>query len=203
MYYIDPANGNFNEIVATDIYDVTSNAKKGKWVTMPFLAGTYPVAAGDSYLIGVRISGAPTFDLDILNDIALEGVQPEQTTFMDAGGTGNWGYILKAPFIHLNVAAIDASINENNAQNAILKQNIPNPALGTTSINFELVKASTVSLSVYDVTGKLMKTINEGNLPLGMHTINVETATLDAGVYFYTLSVGDEQMTKKMTVMKN
>jgi len=48
-----------------------------------------------------------------------------------------------------------------------------------------------------------MKTINEGNLPLGMHTINVETATLDAGVYFYTLSVGDEQMTKKMTVMKN
>lgn len=202
LYNID-GSGNFNEVAATDFYDVTTNAKKGKWVTLPFITGTYPVTAADSYLIGVRISGAPAFDLDILNDITLEGVQPEQTTFIDAGGTGTWGYILKAPFIHLNVATIDASVNENNAQNSILKQNIPNPAFGTTSINFELVKANTVSLSVYDVTGKLMKTINEGNLSLGMHTINVETATLDAGVYFYTLTVGDEQMTKKMTVMKN
>lgn len=202
LYNID-GSGNFAEVAATDIYDVTGNTNKGKWVTLPFSAGPYSVTAGDSYVIGVRVYGAPAFDLDILNDLSLEGVQPSQTTFVDAGGGGTWGWIQKAPFIHLNVVAVDAGINENNGQNAILKQNIPNPALENTSINFELVKANTVSLSVYDVTGKLMKTINEGNLSLGMHTINVETATLDAGVYFYTLTVGDEQMTKKMTVMKN
>ena len=65
------------------------------------------------------------------------------------------------------------------------------------------MKANEVSLSVYDVTGKLIKSINEGNLSAGMHSITLETSDIDAGVYFYTLTVGDQILTKKMTIMKN
>lgn len=202
LYKID-VTGTFIEVATSDIYPVTVNADKNKWVTMPFLTGPYTVVAGDSYIIAVRVYGAPGFDLDILNDIALENIQPDQTTFVDPGGTGTWGWIKKAPFLHLNVQLINAGVNEQDAQDAILLQNIPNPATGSTSVNFKIVKTNTVSLSVYDVTGKLMKTIDEGNLSSGMHTIIVETANLGAGIYFYTLTVGDQKMTKKMTIMKN
>lgn len=204
LYNID-GTGTFVEVASSDIYVVASNADKNKWVTMPFITpgGPYPVLAGETYVIGVRVYGAPTFDLDILNDLTLESSQPAQTTFVDAGGTGSWGWIQKAPFLHLNLEAINIGINEKDIQNAVLHQNIPNPAVGTTSVNFEIVKANEVSLSVYDVTGKLIKSINEGNLSAGMHSITLETSDIDAGVYFYTLTVGDQTLTKKMTIMKN
>ncbi len=201
LFNID-ATGNFVEVATSDIYVVAGTSDKNKWVTLPFQGGVYTVAAGESYIIGVRVFGAPAFDLDILNDLTLESTQPSQTTFVDPGGLGTWGWIQKAPFIHINVEAI-VGIAENDAQNALLQQNIPNPAVANTTVNFEIVKANNVSLSVYDVTGKLIKTINAGNLSTGMHSITVETADIDAGVYFYTLTVGYQQLTKKMSVMKN
>lgn len=202
LYNID-GTGTFVEVASSDIYLVATNADKNKWVTMPFLTGSYNVLAGESYVIGVRVYGAPAFDLDILNDLTLEGTQPQQTTFVDAGGTGSWGWIQKAPFLHLNLEAINIGINEKDIQNAVLHQNIPNPAVGTTTVNFEIVKSNEVSLAVYDVTGKLIRSVNEGNLSAGMHSITLETANIDAGVYFYTLTVGDQILTKKMTIMKN
>ena len=202
LYMID-ALGAFVEVATSDIYLVNVNADKNKWVTMPFVSGQYTVTGGESYIIGVRVYGAPAFDLDILNDLTLETVQPEQTTFVNPGGLGTWGWIQKSPFLHLNIEVINPGVNENDAQNVLLQQNIPNPAVGNTAINFEIVKSNTVSLSLYDVAGKLMKTIQKGNLAAGMHTINVETADLGAGVYFYTLTVGDQTITKKMTVMKD
>ena len=202
LYNID-GTGTFVEVAASDIYVVASNADKNKWVTMSFLTGPYNVLAAETYVIGVRVYGAPAFDLDILNDLTLESTQPAQTTFVDAGGTGTWGWIQKAPFLHLNLEAINIGINEKDIQNVVLHQNIPNPAIGTTTVNFEIVKANEVSFSLFDVTGKLIKSVNEGNLSAGMHSITLETAGIDAGVYFYTLTVGDQIMTKKMTIMKN
>ncbi len=78
-----------------------------------------------------------------------------------------------------------------------MHQNIPNPAVSSTAVNFEIVNANTVSLSLYDVTGKLIKTINQGKIAAGVHTIVLETSDVDAGVYFYTLTVGEQQLTKK------
>ncbi len=203
LYNID-GTGAFVEVANSDIYVVAGTADKNKWVTMPFITpgGPYPVLAGETYIIGVRVYGAPAFDLDILNDVLLEGTQPAQTTFVDAGGTGAWGWIQKAPFLHLNLEILNLGLNEIDAANAVLHQNIPNPAVGNTAVNFEIVKANEVSLALYDVTGKLIKSINAGRLAAGMHTVSVETADVDAGVYFYTLTVGEQKLTKKMTIMK-
>jgi hypothetical protein len=200
LYNID-AGGNFVEVAASDIYTVAVAADRNKWVTMPFQTGDYLVTAGESYLIGFRVYGTP-LEMDILNDLLLENVQPQQTTFVDAGGDGTWGWIQKAPFLHLNLEALNAGV-EDLDQDVVLMQNIPNPATLSTTINFELKRSSNVSLSVHDVTGKLVKTIPAGNLSTGYHTITLETADLDAGVYFYTLTVGNNQMTKKLSVMKN
>jgi hypothetical protein len=202
LYNID-GSGNFVEVANSDIYDVAAATDRNKWVTMPMQAGVWPVVAGESYIIAVRqYVGSGSFDLDILNDLTMENIQPKFTSFVDAGGTGTWGWIQKAPFLHLNVEAINAGVEEH-GQDAVLMQNIPNPATNSTAINFELKHSNEVSLAVYDVTGKLVKTIDAGALSTGMHTITLVTEDLDAGVYFYTLTAGAEKMTKKLSVMKN
>jgi Secretion system C-terminal sorting domain len=202
LFNID-ATGNFVEVASSDVYTVNVAADRNKWVTMPFLTGVFPVLAGESYILAVRQQGAPASDLDILSDLTLENTAPEQTAFVNTtGAAADWGWIQKVPFIRLNMTAINAGINETANSNAILLQNVPNPAIGSTTVNFEIVNANNVSLSVYDVAGKLVKTINEGNLSAGKHAITVKTADLDAGIYFYTLTVGDQHLTKKMSVMK-
>jgi len=86
---------------------------------------------------------------------------------------------------------------------ARLSQNTPNPANGFTTINYELLNKSAVVLSVFDVTGKLVASQNEGNQTAGNHNIRLNTSDLAAGVYSYSLKVGNNNTsTKKMVIIK-
>lgn len=82
-----------------------------------------------------------------------------------------------------------------------LYQNQPNPANGNTTIIYELEKSTdNVSLYVFDATGKAVATFNEGNKPAGKFNINLSTANLQSGVYYYALSAGDCRIAQKMIV---
>ncbi len=97
----------------------------------------------------------------------------------------------------------DATVNvEENivADNVILSQNYPNPATDVTRIAFELKAAGTVSLEVYDVTGKLIINRTEGTLPTGTHNIDLNVNDLPAGVYQYSLIVDGTRVTRPMMV---
>jgi aminopeptidase N len=84
----------------------------------------------------------------------------------------------------------------------MLGQNIPNPALGTTSIAYDLPVSAEVVVCVYDVTGKLLRTINEGVKTPGSFEIQLNTTGLMTGVYFYTLQAGENKATRKMMIIK-
>jgi Secretion system C-terminal sorting domain len=86
--------------------------------------------------------------------------------------------------------------------NLTLSQNQPNPVKDNTVISYELKNAETVTLEVYDITGKLIFTSNEGTKSAGAYTINYNASKLNAGIYTYTLVAGDARLTKKMTVIK-
>lgn len=86
---------------------------------------------------------------------------------------------------------------------AKLLQNMPNPTNGVTAINYELEKNATVALSVYDITGKKVAGQNEGEQNTGKHSINFNSNELAAGVYTYSLTVGQNTTsTMKMVVVK-
>ncbi len=79
----------------------------------------------------------------------------------------------------------------------------PNPFNPSTSIKFSLDQAGFVSLKIYNVIGQLVKTIAENEFKnKGEYTINVNMSNLNSGVYFYTLSQENQQLTKKMILMK-
>ncbi|MEW6467941.1 MAG: T9SS type A sorting domain-containing protein [Bacteroidota bacterium] len=93
------------------------------------------------------------------------------------------------------------SVAENAELGIKLHPNQPNPFKGTTTVQYELENSGKVSLEIYDLTGKLITTINEGNQPAGKHSIEVDGSSLQAGVYFYTLVVDGVKLTGKMTVV--
>ncbi len=101
-------------------------------------------------------------------------------------------------------------VEENLAElptNYDLSQNYPNPFNPTTTISFSLPEPSEVTLSVYDVTGRLVKNVVDKGYEAGIHNV-VWDATdnygqkVATGVYYYRLQANDHVFTKKMMLMK-
>jgi len=83
-----------------------------------------------------------------------------------------------------------------------LYQNRPNPFSRTTVIEFDLPENSDIQLSIFDVAGKALKTI-DGTYNKGYNTINLNVEDLKAtGVLYYQLHTQFGSVTKKMMVVE-
>jgi hypothetical protein len=93
-----------------------------------------------------------------------------------------------------------------------LEQNFPNPFNPSTTIRFQLPSVSRVNLQVFDLLGRQVASIIDGQLGTGVHEIawdgrNTAGSQVGSGVYFYRLTVnggagqGAVQM-KKMLLLK-
>jgi hypothetical protein len=88
-----------------------------------------------------------------------------------------------------------------------LDQNYPNPFNPTTRIQYQLAEDSQVSLTIYDIAGKLITTlINEALQPAGYYDIqwNGEDRSgnqVSTGVYLCRLNAGTYNKTMKMVLL--
>ncbi|HLT94733.1 MAG TPA: T9SS type A sorting domain-containing protein, partial [Membranihabitans sp.] len=83
-----------------------------------------------------------------------------------------------------------------------LYQNTPNPYAGETVIGFKLPEASKATLSVYDVTGKVLKIV-EGEYNQGYNEVKLKSSDLNTtGVLYYQLDTKAYTATKKMIVIE-
>ena len=83
-----------------------------------------------------------------------------------------------------------------------LYQNTPNPYAGQTVIGFKLPEASKATMSVYDVTGKVLKVV-EGEYNQGYNEVKLKSSDLNAtGVLYYQLDTKTYTATKKMIVIE-
>lgn len=84
-----------------------------------------------------------------------------------------------------------------------LKQNYPNPFNPETIISFSLERPDVVSLKIYDLLGKEVKTLIDGVVKSGEHKIKFSAAEIPAGVYYYTLkTTAGFTESKKMVIVK-
>lgn len=84
-----------------------------------------------------------------------------------------------------------------------LSQNFPNPFNPSTTIRFSVPKNSNVTLEIFDVTGRLVKTLAKNELATaGINEISFNASSYASGIYFYTLTSGDFSETKKMILVK-
>ena len=83
-----------------------------------------------------------------------------------------------------------------------LYQNYPNPFNPTTIIKYHLPQTSPVTLKIYDVIGKEVKTLVNEKLDAGDHSLTIDAHNLSSGVYFYRIEAGSFVETKKFVVLK-
>jgi hypothetical protein len=83
-----------------------------------------------------------------------------------------------------------------------LYQNYPNPFNPVTSINFSMPEAEFVSIKVFDLLGREVKTLVNEKRVAGMHNVYFDASGLGGGVYFCRISAGKFSDVKKMILIK-
>lgn len=83
-----------------------------------------------------------------------------------------------------------------------LSQNYPNPFNPSTSIEFSIPNAGLVTMKIFDVTGREVKTLVNKEYAAGNYKLTFNASHLSSGIYFYTISSGSYIETKKMILVK-
>jgi hypothetical protein len=83
-----------------------------------------------------------------------------------------------------------------------LEQNYPNPWNPSTTIQYNLPKASFVMLTVYNGIGQLISRLVNEQQAAGYHDVMFHGDGLASGIYFYRLQAGDYIATKKLILLR-
>jgi len=83
----------------------------------------------------------------------------------------------------------------------------PNPFAKGTSVNYELARYGLVSLTVHDVSGRLVRRLESGPRQKGIHAVRWDGSdgrgnALPAGVYFVRYSAGGAVSTGRLTLIR-
>src|SRR5690625_417588 len=84
----------------------------------------------------------------------------------------------------------------------ILKQNYPNPFKTSTTIEYELKKPGTVRLELFDLLGRSLYVLVDGEQGPGAHHVQLDVRDLSSGVYVYRLKATDRVLSQTLIVAK-
>ena len=83
-----------------------------------------------------------------------------------------------------------------------LSQNYPNPFNPTTNIKYQIAKNSFVTLKVFDILGREVATLVNGQLKAGSYESHFDGNNFASGTYFYKLKAGDFTETRMLVLLK-
>jgi len=113
-------------------------------------------------------------------------------------GTGRYGYNRGAlPYIQTSIAE-----NEIMPENILLLTNYPNPFNASTTISYNLIKSTAVTIEIYDMLGRKIETLINSYQPAGYHSIMWNADRAASGIYFYKLTAGESVQTGKTILLK-
>jgi len=106
-------------------------------------------------------------------------------------------------FTYHNLGGL-AVVDENTTapQNFRIEGVYPNPFNATTVISFDLVKAGLIDVGVFDLTGRRIATVMQGELPVGRHEVVWNAASAGAGVYFVKVVGPEGTLTERMALVR-
>ncbi|MBI4722040.1 MAG: T9SS type A sorting domain-containing protein [Candidatus Stahlbacteria bacterium] len=77
---------------------------------------------------------------------------------------------------------------------------LPNPSFGNSVIRYTMPQTTQVSLNLYDLTGRLVRSIYSGKRERGSYTANIDG--LQSGIYFIVLEAVEFKATRKLTILR-
>ncbi len=97
----------------------------------------------------------------------------------------------------------DVSLEDRTSPDLVrLEQNYPNPFNPATTIAYSIPRKTTVVLKVYDLIGREVAKLEDGEKNSGTYNVEWDAGNFGAGVYFYRLSTDRVTMTKKAILLK-
>jgi photosystem II stability/assembly factor-like uncharacterized protein len=98
---------------------------------------------------------------------------------------------------------LTGNITQNNVPASYdLFQNFPNPFNPVTTIKFSMPAQNNVQLKIYDIMGREVETLINGNVQAGIHEIKFDGSNYSSGVYFYKITSSRFTDIKKMILVK-
>lgn len=131
---------------------------------------------GSAMLVGTTLSGVPVAGSDVLNVGKLGKGSATDGDLTESG---------------------DVLPTEFN-----LGQNYPNPFNPSTTISYELPEPTRVQLSVFDMLGREVAVLVDGDKAAGRHAVRFNAQGLTSGIYVYRIHAGTFTQTRKFTLMK-
>ena len=166
--------------ITVNIYQTVNT--NPSYFTMPVQV-KFNTNLGDTTVTLFNNAQAQNFQFDIVGN-------PQSIVF----DPGNW--ILKNTTIVTDLDDVTIPIEYS------LEQNYPNPFNPSTTIEFSLPKTGNVTLKVFNVLGKEVASLINGQVESGKHKVNFDASNLNSGVYFYRIDAGNFIDTKKMILLK-
>ena len=171
------------------------------------------------------VNGDGRVDINDLNEVAraldaraAPGLSPDKAADLPFTAKEVQGWIRDAKAAGIDAHDITvleqllAAVTRTPPKKTVLLANYPNPFNPETWIPYELAEAAEVTVTIHAADGKLVHTLELGQLPAGIYQTKGRAAYWDgrntlnepvaSGVYFYTLTAGEFSATRKMLIRK-
>jgi hypothetical protein len=131
-------------------------------------------------------------------------LDPQKYEFVDKPSvSGRYAYQLKQLDLDGTFAQVGSVEVDVEAPKALaLYQNYPNPFNPTTTLEYSIPEACYVTLKLYDVLGRVVKTFVDQPQEPGVYEVPFEASSLASGVYFYRMAAGPSVMLRKMLILR-
>jgi hypothetical protein len=168
--------------------------------------GSYTNANGDACDINFNIYYDP-FLVDTLNsDFSLKA----ESNCIDAGNSIIYDKFFKDTdgtipeigsyfFEQKPTSVIDLEYSNTPA---LLLQNYPNPFYSTTSIRYHLNSNSHVQIIIYDISGRILKTLVNQSQTEGEYSVSFDASGLERGIYIFKLRADSFEQSHKMLLLR-
>lgn len=195
IYEVDLAGGGDPIIVDATNEHYMATGEFGGLLKLYF-ATPVDLQAGKLYLV----TASTTLDSEIPiafagNVIAGNVAGKDGDNFIGLAPDDILGNVVQCPVVRMDFTDY-TGINELESQFNV--NAYPNPFNASTEVAFELKNESTVSITVSDITGREVLNLGSTNYTAGKHTVAINGADLNAGVYNYSIKIGNSVITKRI-----
>jgi len=164
--------------------------KEGNWPnSSDRYLGLRITSNGQSYYGWVRLS--------VFVDISETSLTIKDYAYESTPGKAIHAGDTKAPLANSSVS--NASKKDAASLNVMI---VPNPVASSATISFSLDKTENASIKIFDVNGRLVKSLADAEFIVGTHQLKWDATNIGSGIYVVKMRAGNYIETKKLVVIK-
>lgn len=190
----------FPGVIPVELVSFTASLEKNnvvlKWQTATELNSSY-------FSIERKVAGSEWTSIGRVN-AAGNSTNPVEYRFVDEKVVGPKSFyrLKQVDFDGSYSFSKEVEVNTEMPTTFALSQNYPNPFNPTTKINYSVPFDSKVTISIYSVTGELVKELVNDFVAAGSYSVDFNGSDLASGMYIYRMVAGSFVQTHKMMLLK-